>query len=142
MRSRTILLFVLPVFFLLSACTPASGSADLTQADLSALLDDSGVKLRDQTALSEELTLVETQLDGSANRFFFYDHETRTLDAIPTAPQFVVLDRIVHARYVVLRTTGETSESVIAQFYTIQKQQTDPASGCAVSIHFFRGAES
>ena len=52
MRSRKILLFVLPVFFVLSACIPASGSADLTQADLSALLDDPEVKLRDQTALS------------------------------------------------------------------------------------------
>ena len=116
MRSRKILLFVLPVFFVLSACIPASGSADLTQADLSALLDDPEVKLRDQTALSEELTLVEAQHDGSASRFFFYDHETGTLNAIPTAPQFVVLDHIVHARYVVLRTTGENSESVIAQF--------------------------
>ena len=116
MRSRIILFLVLPVFFVLSACTSASGSADLTQADLSALLDDPEVKLRDQTALSEELTLVEAQHDGSSNCFFFYNCKNSFLDVIPTSPEFVELKEIVNDRYIILRTTGENSENVIAQF--------------------------
>ena len=106
-------LCLLMVCILLSACSPASPADELTQEELGALLNDTEIELLEQWELSGAVWLIQAQHDGYANRFFFYDRETGSLDAIGTGPSFVELKEIVSDRYVILRTTGQNSESVI-----------------------------
>ena len=91
---------------------PAAGP--LTRDDIRKKYSDS--KILKITDIDEDSVLVESQAEGSANRFDYYNLKTGASDNLPTMPAYVVLKRAVNANYFIFEATGKDSESSAVSF--------------------------
>ena len=104
------------------AAETASPSPSVITASARALtIDDIKKKYSDSkilkiTNVNENSVLVESQAEGSANRFDLYNLKTGTSDNLPTMPAYVVLKQVVNENYFIFEATGKNSESVSVSF--------------------------
>lgn len=76
----------------------------------------SNTKIMNIQSIGEENVLVESQQDTFANKFDIYNLKTGDMDTLPTAPEFVMLEKVVNENYFIFLASGKNSESSIGIF--------------------------
>ncbi|MEA4894673.1 MAG: hypothetical protein VB064_05375 [Oscillospiraceae bacterium] len=91
----------------------------LTIEDIKQMYTDS--QILNITNINDDHVLIESQLEGSANRFDLYNLKTGEADNLPTMPEYATLKNVISENFFIFEATGKNSESSFVSFPYIKK---------------------